>query len=101
MNRSLETGSSNPAKLRTEEHVFALELIDVASLAGRRDHREVGDCLQSDREHHPRVGVREHASTVLPGLKPRLFLGDGLSQSAGYMTPVSGLPSVVGSGVLR
>ncbi len=30
--------------------------------------------------------MREHASTVLPGLKPRLFLADGLSESANYMT---------------
>jgi Alpha/beta hydrolase domain len=45
-----------------------------------------GDSFSYDIYSQAAMAVREHASTVLPGLKPRLFFGDGLSQSAGYMT---------------
>ena len=45
-----------------------------------------GDSFSYDIYSQAGMAVREHASTVLPGLKPRLFLADGLSESANYMT---------------
>ncbi len=45
-----------------------------------------GDSFSYDIYSQAGMAVREHASTVLPGLKPRRFFGDGLSQSADYLT---------------
>ena len=45
-----------------------------------------GDTFSYDIYSQAGMAVREHVSTVLPGVKPRLFIVDGLSESADYVT---------------